>query len=167
MPQRRFSCTGTREVTSELVDLWAAGCILYTMLSGYQPFYSPIVSELMELIKAGTYDFTGPVWEKISDNAKDLVSQLLQTDPSKRATVHMALAHPWITKPDDPKNSQFSGQQFKLNLLRNQRRLTRNLLPGLVLGKRISEASSFLRFRNSSILNALDPRINRKDSDSG
>lgn len=135
------------------------------MLSGYQPFYAPLVSDLIDLIKAGRYTFEGPVWEKISDNAKDLVSKLLQMEPGKRATVHMALAHPWITDPGDPRNSQFSGQQFKLNLLRNQRRLTRNVLPGLVLGKRVSEASSFLRVRNSALLHTIHKESRGRDSE--
>ena len=26
-------------VYDEKVDIWSAGCILYTMLSGFQPFY--------------------------------------------------------------------------------------------------------------------------------
>lgn len=136
--------------------MWAAGCILYTLLSGYQPFYAPYVADLIDLIKKGQYDFSGPAWESISDAAKDLVKKLLQTDPAKRATVHVALAHDWFTQAEDSTDVSYSNQQFRNNLLRNQRRLTRNFLPGLFLGKRVSETSAFVKLaRQSTLLHTI------------
>lgn len=36
---------------NESIDLWAAGCVLYTMLSGYQPFYSEFIIDLIQKIE--------------------------------------------------------------------------------------------------------------------
>lgn len=106
------------------MDLWACGCILFALLSGYQPFYSPYVGQLIELIKVGEFSFSGSVWAAISEPAKDLVRQLLQPKPEKRANALAALVHPWLTQPDSEPR-RFSELEFKSNLLCNQRRLTR------------------------------------------
>lgn len=45
---------------SESIDMWAAGCVLYIMLSGEQPFYSEFVVDLVELIKKCEYNFENP-----------------------------------------------------------------------------------------------------------
>lgn len=37
-----------------------------------------------------------PQWKMLSDPARDLVLQLLQPDPERRATVKLALNHRWI-----------------------------------------------------------------------
>lgn len=89
------------------MDTWAAGCILYTLLGGYQPFYAPIVSDLINLIKDGGVAFHGPEWESVSEPAKDLIKLLLQPNPDSRATVHMALAHRWIVASKKTDKLQF------------------------------------------------------------
>ena len=110
-----------------MVDLWAAGCIMYTMISGYQPFYSKYVSQLVDLIKQGKYDFNSEIWLVTSDSAKSLIRQLLQIDPAKRLNVMQALNHSWFTTEEKVESyKRYSDFSFKTNLLQNQRRLTRN-----------------------------------------
>ena len=53
---------------------------------------------LLHSIQAGIYDFEGREWENISDDAKDLISNLLVRDASKRFTAEMVLGHPWIMR---------------------------------------------------------------------
>lgn len=127
------------------MDLWAAGCVLFALLCGYQPFYAPIVTSLIELIKRGEYEFSGSIWRSVSANAKDLVSSLLQCDPAKRPSVHQALAHPWFNSSEVQTKRRFSGTEFRKNLLRNQRRLTRRKISDnpQVLGS--SDAKNFSR----------------------
>jgi len=47
----------------------------------------------------GVYNFPSPFWDAISDDAKDLVKQLLKVDPAERMTVDDALAHPFLQVP--------------------------------------------------------------------
>ncbi|CAH0481890.1 unnamed protein product [Peronospora belbahrii] len=48
-------------------------------------------------IKNGKFQFDSPYWDHVSDDAKDLISQMLVVDPEKRATIDQLLAHRWVT----------------------------------------------------------------------
>jgi len=69
---------------TEEVDMWSAGCILYTMLAGYQPFMTDYVSDLIEIIKSGKFDLERAPWDDVSEDAKDLVRNMLIVDPDRR-----------------------------------------------------------------------------------
>ncbi|KAI9225861.1 MAG: kinase-like domain-containing protein [Piptocephalis tieghemiana] len=77
------------------VDMWALGCVLYTMLCGFPPFYDENVRQLTEKVARGQYTFLSPWWDDISPEAKDLVSHLLEVDPAKRYLITQFLEHPW------------------------------------------------------------------------
>ena len=106
---------------SKSVDMWALGCVLYTVLCGFPPFYDESIQALTEKVARGEYTFLSPWWDSISSEAKDLVSHLLTVDPDKRYSIHEFLAHPWIQKgldvvaeaplPDDNTDSQASVPQ--------------------------------------------------------
>lgn len=68
----------------ESVDVWAAGCVLFTMLCGHQPFHSEFIIDLIALIKRGQVEFSDECWKFISEDAKDLILKLLQKSPEKR-----------------------------------------------------------------------------------
>ncbi|KAF7731893.1 hypothetical protein EC973_007724 [Apophysomyces ossiformis] len=85
---------------SKAVDLWAIGCVLYTILSGFPPFYDESISALTEKVARGKFAFLSPWWDPVSDAAKDLISHLLCVDPNKRYTIHQLLKHSWMT--EDP-----------------------------------------------------------------
>jgi serine/threonine protein kinase len=55
-------------------------------LSGFPPFFDEENDNmrLFEKIKTGKYDFPSPTWDCISQEAKDLIKNLLIVDPSKR-----------------------------------------------------------------------------------
>ncbi|PHH82217.1 hypothetical protein CDD82_6704 [Ophiocordyceps australis] len=93
---------------SKSVDMWALGCVLYTLLCGFPPFYDESIEILTEKVAKGQYTFLSPWWDDISKSAKDLITHLLTVDPHKRYTIKEFLAHPWIQAsgptPRDEKN---------------------------------------------------------------
>ncbi|CAK80762.1 unnamed protein product (macronuclear) [Paramecium tetraurelia] len=101
---------------NEQVDLWSAGVILYVMLSGELPFNQEYLNDLIEQIRQCKYEFTGIIWDQISESAKDLITNLLQLDPEKRFTPEQALNHPWITH--EQSNSDIPRYQLQKNMAR-------------------------------------------------
>ncbi|BGO94616.1 hypothetical protein NBRC10512_004956 [Rhodotorula toruloides] len=88
---------------SKSVDMWALGCVLYTLLCGFPPFYDESIHVLTEKVAKGYYTFLSPWWDDISASSKDLITHLLDTDPEKRYTIDEFLAHPWCkAKPAPP-----------------------------------------------------------------
>ncbi|KAL2255243.1 hypothetical protein VTK26DRAFT_3794 [Humicola hyalothermophila] len=81
---------------SKSVDMWALGCVLYTLLCGFPPFYDESIEVLTEKVAKGQFTFLSPWWDDISKSAQDLISHLLCVDPEKRYTIREFLAHPWI-----------------------------------------------------------------------
>jgi hypothetical protein len=81
---------------SKSVDMWALGCVLYTLLCGFPPFYDESIQVLTEKVARGQYTFLSPWWDDISKPAQDLVSHLLTVNPERRYTIEQFLEHPWI-----------------------------------------------------------------------
>jgi len=50
----------------------------------------------MKKVKVGKFSFSDPIWNNISDQAKDFITQLLTKDQNKRPSAEEALKHPWI-----------------------------------------------------------------------
>ncbi|KAK7696622.1 hypothetical protein QCA50_001280 [Cerrena zonata] len=87
---------------SKSVDMWALGCVLYTLLCGFPPFYDESINVLTEKVARGYYTFLSPWWDNISDSAKDLISHLLCVDPAQRYSIDEFLGHPWCTAAAAP-----------------------------------------------------------------
>jgi len=81
---------------SKSVDMWALGCVLYTLLCGFPPFYDESIEVLTEKVAKGQYTFLSPWWDDISKSAQDLISHLLTVNPEKRYTITEFMQHPWI-----------------------------------------------------------------------
>lgn len=86
---------------SKSVDMWALGCVLYTLLCGFPPFYDESIQILTEKVARGQYTFLSPWWDDISKSAQDLVTHLLTVDPEKRYTIQQFLDHPWIRQSQE------------------------------------------------------------------
>lgn len=100
---------------SKSVDMWALGCVLYTILCGFPPFYDEDIQALTEKVARGEYTFLAPWWDDISPEAKDLVSQLLMVDPERRFTIEQFMKHPWITQGNESSVSATASSAFNTN----------------------------------------------------
>lgn len=105
---------------SKSVDMWALGCVLYTLLCGFPPFYDESINVLTEKVAKGYYTFLSPWWDTISASgtrnnefqmllianlaltAKDLITHLLCVDPAQRYTIDEFLDHPWCKAGPSP-----------------------------------------------------------------
>ena len=66
------------------VDIWAFGIILYLFFFGKTPFKGKTEEETLDNIKNIKYNFEEDDKNKISEEAKDLISKILIKDPCKR-----------------------------------------------------------------------------------
>ena len=73
------------------VDIWSCGVILFALICGYLPFEDPNTASLYKKILAG--EFSIPKF--ISQEARDLLKNLLNTDPIKRYNIQDIKNHPW------------------------------------------------------------------------
>ena len=74
------------------VDIWSSGIILYAMICGYLPFDDNNNDVLYKKITAGKYHIPSFV----SDQARDLLTKILTTDPNNRYTLNQIKSHPWF-----------------------------------------------------------------------
>ena len=65
------------------------------------------------MIRSGKYSFDDDIWAQVSDDAKDLVSNLLVLDPSKRFSAKDALNHRWLLEDDDKLKSRSLDKTLK------------------------------------------------------
>jgi len=78
------------------IDMWSLGCLIYFLVVGHLPFEHRNRILLEQKIKNGTYLLDQLQWSSYSSNLKDLIKNLLCSDPNIRYTAKQALTHPWI-----------------------------------------------------------------------
>jgi len=83
-----------------LVDIYSAGCVVYSLLSGFYPFDADSTEEFEDLVRNRPVEFPAPTeydeWNEISDTAKDFLNQVMNHFPMERPTAAEALQLPWL-----------------------------------------------------------------------
>jgi serine/threonine protein kinase len=79
-------------------DIWAIGIILYALIVGKPPFQKKTKETTHDAIKSGV--FTCP--SILSTNAKKLIKDILQVDPTSRPTLSEILNYDFFTKCEIP-----------------------------------------------------------------
>jgi serine/threonine protein kinase len=92
-------CLSEQPFDGPAVDLWAAGVILFIMLTGLPPWEEPKMSDenfrLMttgHLMRLLTERRVG-----LSVDVMDLMQRMFWYDPADRLSLEQVCAHPWIT----------------------------------------------------------------------
>jgi serine/threonine protein kinase len=114
---------------SKSVDMWALGCVLYTLLCGFPPFYDESIQTLTEKVARGQYTFLSPWWDDISKSAQDLVSHLLTVDPDKRYNIKQFLNHPWIKESQEETTAAADAPPLATPLVARQKQLGEPIQP--------------------------------------
>ena len=86
-------------------DVWSLGVILYVFLCGYPPFEGDSNTLIFKNIMGQKLAFDPKEWSEVSEEAKDLVSKMLERDTEKRISSVDALTHPFFKK----KHNEASG----------------------------------------------------------
>ncbi|XP_040594281.1 inactive serine/threonine-protein kinase PLK5 isoform X2 [Mesocricetus auratus] len=79
-------------------DIWALGCIMYTVLTGTPPFTATPLSEMYQNIRDGHY----PEPTHLSPSARNLISRLLAPDPAERPSLDHLLEDDFFTQGFTP-----------------------------------------------------------------
>ncbi|CAG9316543.1 unnamed protein product [Blepharisma stoltei] len=74
------------------VDVWSCGIVMFALICGYLPFEDPNTSQLYKKIISG--EFKMPKY--ISEEAKDLLSKIINVNPKERYTIDQIRRHPWL-----------------------------------------------------------------------
>merc|ERR1712137_1522798 len=78
------------------VDLWSTGVIMFLTLRAKLPFHDTTKNRIIARILRQNVQMVDPHWQKISKEAKDLISKLLIKNPAQRITCDNAMKHAWF-----------------------------------------------------------------------
>merc|ERR1712157_533404 len=98
-------------------DMWSVGVIMYVMLCGYPPFFGETDAEVLSKVRLGNFSFNAADWKNVSEDAKNLIRNLLKMNPRDRYTAEQALNHEWIKN----KAPKAQGVSLQANFVDNLR----------------------------------------------
>ncbi|KAI4208031.1 MAG: hypothetical protein LQ346_000195 [Caloplaca aetnensis] len=84
------------DISGKAADLWSMGVTLYCLRFGKIPFERPGVLQLYDCIRNEPLSIGAGA--QCSESLKDLITKLLEKDPTRRITMAELREHPWVTK---------------------------------------------------------------------
>jgi len=126
-------------------DIWSLGVVLYILLCGMFPFFGKDEASLKDSVVKGVYYFAPTHWSSVSDDAKDLITSMLQVNPLKRPTIHQLQKHPWLRKDQTSGGSALPLDELRrFNATRKFRRSVFAIIVAQRLASRVAEADDNL-----------------------
>lgn len=102
--QAPTSCVGNMWVIGRS-DMWSVGVILYLLLVGHNPFsaakrsygHRAVERAVLQLVSKAAFDNSCKQWLGLPEDARNLITALLQVNPALRLPAREALLHPFLT----------------------------------------------------------------------
>ncbi|XP_053558746.1 serine/threonine-protein kinase PLK2 [Bombina bombina] len=146
-------------------DIWALGCIMYTLLTGYSPFRARSQKEMYYFIQEGFF----PVPIYISINARKLIIALLASCPLDRPCLEDIFGHDFFTQGFTPETLSSATCRtaptftFSNHLTRFFRKAAKVLYTGVFQKPFCSDCSWTGEHRNSIIVSPESPESQNAD----
>jgi serine/threonine protein kinase len=132
-------------------DIWQAGCILYSLLSGFQAFHP----QYPELIVQGKFmKMSGIGWDNISIEAKDLMKHIFHINPEERYSITQILSHPWLQDSDATPDIDLGEEYYQ----RIKQRALRQRMKNIVFNRDALVMNLEIKEKLKRILPILKPR---------
>lgn len=109
-------------------DIWSCGVILYILLCGYPPFFARTEAGILEKVRVGNFTYDRPEWANVTEQAKDLINNLLKVNIGERFTIEQALSHPWIALHDELPDTPLNFNADSLKEFRDEFKLKKAVL---------------------------------------
>lgn len=101
--QKMHKCVGTAYYMApeiikgdydKMCDIWSCGVVMYILLCGKPPFDGTSINQIFTSVMNGQVSFKEPEFQRVSQEAINLILAMLRYEPYKRIRIDEALNHP-------------------------------------------------------------------------